>query len=168
MTKKDFFILIIKLFGLSSAVTNIFSVIPTNIVYALSEFDVISILWITVASVIVVGLFVLLVIKAELVVKFLKLDKGFDDDRIELGNLKSSDIIKIGVFIIGGILILKNIPGFLSNTYWALKHEVAGVPSNPEDSFDWIINGLNLIFGYLLLTNYDLIAKRFRAKEEDQ
>ena len=84
MTKKDFFILIIKLFGLSSAVTNIFSVIPTNIVYALSEFDVISILWITVASVIVVGLFVLLVIKAELVVKFLKLDKGFDDDRIEL------------------------------------------------------------------------------------
>jgi|JI9StandDraft_2_1071091.scaffolds.fasta_scaffold106268_2 hypothetical protein len=168
MTKKDFFILIIKLFGLSSAVTNIFSVIPTNIVYALSEFDVISILWITVASVIVVGLFVLLVIKAELVVKFLKLDKGFDDDRIELGNLKSSDIIKIGVFIIGGILILKNIPGFLSNTYWALKHEVAGVPSNSEDSFDWIINGLNLIFGYLLLTNYDLVAKRFRTKEEDQ
>jgi membrane-anchored glycerophosphoryl diester phosphodiesterase (GDPDase) len=166
MTKKDFFILMIKLFGLSSAVTNIFSVIPNNIAYAISYFDLVSILWIAGVSAIIIGLFILLVFKAEAIVEFLRLERGFEETRIELGNLNSSDVIKIGTFIIGGLMIIRNIPWFLSNTYWAFKNDIAGIPNGSKDSFNWAVNGLNLIFGYVLITNYDLIVKRFKRKEE--
>lgn len=166
MTKKDFFILMIKLFGLSSALTNIFSVIPNNISYAISYFDLLSILWIIGVSAIIIGLFILLVFKAEAIVDYLSLEKGFEENRIELGNLNSSDILKIGTFIIGGLMIIRNIPWFLSNTYWAFKNEIAGIPNGSKDSFNWAVNGLNLIVGYVLMTNYDLIAKRLKSKEE--
>lgn len=69
MTKRDFFILIIKLFGLYSIITSIFSVLSGNITFALTNFDVFGIIWIILALVIVLGLFVILIFKAENIVK---------------------------------------------------------------------------------------------------
>ena len=168
MTKRDFFILMIKLFGLFSLVTSIFSVIPSNISFALMELDIVSIIWILIAATAIGGLFVLLVFKAEKVVQMLKLDKGFDDNRIELGNLKSTDIVKIGAFIIGGLLILDNIPAFLSHTLFAFKGKNLGVAYKMEDKFNWAVSGINLIIGYLLLTNYGFVAAKLKDKSETE
>lgn len=115
MTKKDFFILAIKLFGLMSIVTSFFSGILNNISYALFKVDTLAIIWIGAAIVISIGLFVLLVFKADKIVSLLKLEEGFDDEKIELGNLNSSEILKVGTFIIGGLLFIHNIPIFLSH-----------------------------------------------------
>lgn len=162
MSKKDFFILTIKLFGLFSLVTSIFSVIPSNISFALMDIDIVSIMWIMIAATTIGGLFVLLVFKAEKVVQALKLDKGFDDNRIELGNLKSTDVIKIGTFIIGGLLLLNNIPGFLSHTLFAFKGKNVGIEYKMEDKFNWAVSAINLIIGYLLLTNYSFVADKMK------
>lgn len=162
MSKKDFFILTIKLFGLFSLVTSIFSVIPSNISFALMDIDIVSIMWIVIAATTIGGLFVLLVFKAEKVVQALKLDKGFDDNRIELGNLKSTDVIKIGTFIIGGLLLLNNIPGFLSHTLFAFKGKNVGIEYKMEDKFNWAVSAINLIIGYLLLTNYSFVADKMK------
>jgi len=116
MTKRDFFILIIKLFGLMTIVTSLFSVLPSNISLILMDIDAFSLIWIAATVIILIGLFVLLVFKADKVVGLLKLDKGFDEEKIELGSLNSTDIIKIGTFIIGGLLIIDSIPAFLSHT----------------------------------------------------
>lgn len=168
MTKKDFFLLTIKLFGMFSLVTSIFSVIPNNILFALMDVDIVSIIWITMTAAAIGSLFVLLVFKADKVVQMLKLDKGFDDNRIELGNLKSTDIIKIGTFIIGGLLILNNIPGFLSHALLAFKGKNLGVEYKPEDKFNWAVSGINLIIGYLLLTNYGFLADKMKNKSDDE
>lgn len=164
MTKRDFFIVLIKVFGLSSVITTIFSVLPGNIYFALLEIDNIAILWIAVTIIIVIGLFLLLIFRSGKIVSLLKLDKGFDNDKIEIGNLQQQDIIKIGVFIIGGFLILENTPGFLSHTYFALKWDVAGVEYTTQEKFDWGLSGLNLIIGFLLLTNYEWVARLFKTK----
>lgn len=168
MTKKDFFIAAIKLFGLFSLVTSVFSVIPSNISYALMDIDAISILWMMVAAIAVGGLFVLLVFRADSVVRALRLDKGFDDDRIELRGLKSADIIKIGTFIIGGLLILQNIPAFLSHTLFAYKSGNMGMPYRAEDKFDWAVSAINLVVGYLLFTNYEFVAKIMKTKSQEE
>ena len=55
----------------------------------------------------------------------------FDEEKIEIGNLKPTDIIKIGTFIIGGFLILDNIPAFLSHSLFAFKGEIIGLEYNP-------------------------------------
>ena len=106
MTKKDLFVLLIKIFGLFSAVTSLFSVLPNNIMFALDSVDVISIIWVTVAIAVILGLFLILIFKANKIVELLKLDRGFEEERIDFGNLSSTDIIKIGTFVIDGFLII--------------------------------------------------------------
>lgn len=168
MTKRDFFILAIKIFGLFSLVTSIFSTIPSNISFALMEIDIIPIIWIMIAAIAIGGLFILLIFKADKVVQALKLDKGFDDNRIELRDIKSTDIIKIGVFIIGGLLILNNIPRFLSHTLFAFKGENLGIDYEMEDKFNWAVSAINLIIGYLLLTNYGFVADKMKNGSNDE
>lgn len=168
MTKKDFFILIIKLFGLYSVVTSLFSVLPNNISFAMMNIDAYSILWIFLAIAIVTGLFLALIFKADKVVQLLKLDKGFNDDKIEIGSLKVTDIIKLGTFIIGGLLILDNIPAFLSHSLFAFKGDVISLEYNTQEKFNWAVSGLNLIIGFFLFTNYDFIAKKLNTKKTEK
>ena len=168
MSKRDFFILIIKVFGLYSVVKSIFSVLPGNISFAMSNIDFISISWILIAIIVVFGLFIVLIFKADKIVLLLKLDKGFDDEKIDIGNLKSVDIIKIGTFIIGGLLILENIPGFLSHTLFAFKGDIAGIKYNDQDKFYWAVSGVNLLIGFLLLTNYNFVAKMLKRDKSEK
>ena len=168
MTKKDFFILTIKIFGLFSVITNLFSVLPGNISFAIMDFNAFSLAWIAVAVLLVVGLFIFLVFKADKVVNLLKLDKGFEEDRIDFGNLKSADIIKISTFIIGGFLILHNIPIFLSNALLAFKGSMIGFEYGPKEKFEWIMCGINLIIGYLLMTNLNFVAKIFQKVKKEE
>jgi hypothetical protein len=120
------------------------------------------------AAIAVGGLFVLLVFRADRVVKGLRLDKGFDDDRTELGGLKPADLIKIGTFVIGGLLILHNIPAFLSHTLFAYKSSNMGMAYTAEDKFNWAVSAINLVVGYLLLVNYAFVAKIRKEKSMDE
>jgi membrane-anchored glycerophosphoryl diester phosphodiesterase (GDPDase) len=167
MTKRDFFILVIKLFGLMSILTSLFSVIPGNISFALTDIEAFSLIWIAFTILVVIGLFVILVFKADKIVGLLKLDKGFDDEKIELGSLNSSDIVKIGAFIIGGLLILDNIPGFLSHTYFAFKGSVSGQFYDTTDKFYLAVNGINIFLGYLLMTNYSFVERLLGTKSKE-
>jgi hypothetical protein len=166
MTKRDFFILIIKLFGLFSVVSSIFTILPSNIAFALTDVTTFSVIWIIASIVIMLGLFILLIFYSGNIVSMLRLDKGFDDDRIELSNLKPSDIIKIGTFIVGALLLLHHIPLFLSHTLFAFKGGVAGQPLNFKTKFDWTVSGLNILLGYLLLTNYAVVARLLQHKKQ--
>jgi hypothetical protein len=166
MTKKDFFILIIKLFGLFSLVSILFSGLPKYIPYFFIEIDIISIIWIMAIIGFSIGLFLVLVFNSEKLVSLLKLEKGFDDDRIDFGNLNTSDVIKIGTFIIGGLLLIDNIPTFLYHIFVAFKGEIIGMRYMSQDKFNWVVSLMNLIIGYLLLTNYDYVARFFKSKKK--
>lgn len=165
MTKKDFFILLIKIFGLFSIITNLFSVLPGNISIAFMDLDPMSAIWIIIAVALIFGLFVLLVFKAEKIVILLKLEEGFEEDRINFGNLKPSEIIKVATFIIGGMLILHNIPVFLNLSFFAFKHVSIGIINEPKDNFNLIVSGINIVLGYLLLTNYSFVSRLFEGKK---
>lgn len=168
MTKRDFFILAIKLFGLMSVVTTLFSGILGNISFALMDPSVFTWVWMVIAVLMVIGLFILLIFKADKIVGLLKLEKGFDDERIELGNLASSDIVKIGSFIIGGILVIENIPVFLSHTFYSFKDSVVGEIYNSSDKYQWLASAIKIIVGYLLLTNFSFVASLLRTKKEEK
>jgi hypothetical protein len=168
MTKRDFLILMIKLFGLSSAVTTIFSVLPNNVAFSFHYIDFSVVIWLGVVSIATVGLFWLLTFKADKLVDVLKLDKGFADERIELGDMKTDDIIKTGIFIIGGLLFIENVPGLLSQVFWAFKGEVVGLDFKAKEKFDLGISGLNVLLGFLLVTNYDRLARRLNKISEEE
>ena len=132
--------------------------------FSLGHLDATVAAWIVIVLVVTVGLFWLLTFKADRLVDILKLDKGFTGDRIELVNVKSTDIIKIGTLVIGGLLFLKNIPALLSNVFWAFKGDITGLEFSEKDKFNLVVSGLNVIAGYLLFTNYDFVSRRLMNK----
>ncbi|MCR9154806.1 MAG: hypothetical protein NXI09_11900 [Bacteroidetes bacterium] len=166
MTKRDFFILLLKIFGLYSLIASLFSALPGQLSFLIQSLDPISLIIMTVSIVIVLGLFALLIFKADKVVNLLKLDRGFDEERIELGKIDSDQIIKIGTFVIGGFLLLDHLPTFLSQTIFAFKASQIGLDHNDQDKTIWLANGVNIIIGYLLLTNYDFVAKGLKTKKK--
>ena len=175
MTKRDFFRIIIKLFGLYSLILTVFTYIPTNISYVTFQFEPIVLLWIFGAVTLTVLVYILLIRKTDLIIDFLKLDKGFDDERIEFRNFNSQKIMHLALILIGGFLIIDYLPDFLQYTYLAFKKEVSPNGLNQledfsfgkiTDYFNWVISGMNLIVGYILLTNYDRITKWLNRKEK--
>jgi hypothetical protein len=113
---------------------------------------------------VVAGLFWLLIFRADKVVAFLRLESGLSNERIELGNLKTDDIIKIGTFVIGGLLIIDNIPQFLSSAYWVVR----GNNPNASDRYDLAVSGLSILLGYLLVTNYAFVSRIINVKKDSE
>ena len=166
MTKRDFFRLIIKIFGLYSGIVAVFTVIPNNISNILMQFDTTVALFIIGTTLVIILFFLILIFKADLIIDILKLDKGFDDDTIQFENLNSESVVKIAIFLIGGFLIIDYLPSFLQYTYQAFKSKVQNSEylNTPVNSFHWIVSGINLLLGYLLITNYKVIANYFTKK----
>ena len=163
MTKRDFFILILKLFGLYAVITALFSVLPSNLLFALSDPDAFGVIWIVLVFVVIIGLFVLLIFKSDTIVRLLKLDQGFDDEQIDLSKINASGLVQIAVFIIGGVLIIDNIPLFLSHLLFSFKRDMSGIPDDSHSGFYWLVSTIKIVLGFVLITNYKFIAGLLRA-----
>lgn len=175
MTKRDFFRIVIKLFGLYSLILTVFNYIPSNIAYITIDFDLMTLLWIFGASSLVVLIYVFLILKTDRIINLLKIDQGFDDDRIEFGNFDSYKIFKFSLIVIGGFMIIDYLPNFLQYTYLAFKSKVSSTGLNyfeelgfgkTIDYFNWSIAGLNIVIGIIIITNYDRIAKWLTRKDK--
>ncbi|MBZ0246196.1 MAG: hypothetical protein K8H85_09640 [Cyclobacteriaceae bacterium] len=160
MVIRDFFILLIKLFGLFSLIKGL-----SLLSISLGRFDIIVLMSVIIGAGVIVGLFWLLISRADKLVDFLKLENGFSEKRIELGNVKPSDIIKLGTFIIGGLLVINNIPEFLSNAYWAFKGNISGDEFISSNRIKLTVSGLNILLGYLLATNYAFVSSIINEKK---
>lgn len=170
MTKRDFFILLIKILGLYFLISSLFSVLPGNISYVLTNIEWIGILWLLITVVIGVGLFAFLLFRSHKISDLLKLEKGFDKETIDFGGLKSVDILKMAIILMGGFLFIENIPSFLSHTLFAFKssipqgfdqvYESNGLLkyTNPADYIRWGSSAMNLIIGFTLITNFKKIS----------
>jgi hypothetical protein len=163
MTKRDFFILLIKLIGLFYLIKSLFL---TTLV--LRQLDVLALISFLVTLTVVVGLFWLLIFRADKVVAFLQLESGLSDERIELGNIRTGDIIKIGTFVIGGLLIIDSIPQFLNHAYWFVSANSSEQEFSSSDRYYLVVSGLNILLGYLLVTNYAFVSKIINVKKDSE
>ena len=115
-----------------------------------------------------IALFILLIFNSHRIVRFFKLEKGFDNDRIELGNLTTIEIVKIATFIIGGFLIIDNIPVFINQTFNAFYSDIQSQDITPDFKWNWFIDGLNILIGYLLITNLNFVVRLLRIKNKNE
>ena len=178
MTKTDFFRLMIKIFGLYLLVSIIFSTLPSCFTMFIEYFRYESfgtdgipfVIWCIICFFVPILLFILLIRKADTIIKFLKLDKGFDDDVINLKNFDKLQIFKMAAIIIGGIIFIENISPFLSDVLFYFKSKVGNdlfykVEYSPRDSANTTISALNIIVGYFLMAKNEAIA-RFISKDK--
>ena len=173
MTKRDFFRIIIKLFALYSLILTVFSWIPSNLVYTVYDLELLPILGVLGFTLLAILIYYFLIKKTDQIIDFIKIDKGFDNPNIELGNLATDKILMLGIILIGGLLLISNLADFIQYSFNAFKNNVQKGGLNiflndaGTDYFNWTFSALNIIIGYLLLTNYDKIAKWLNRKEKN-
>lgn len=167
MTKRDFFRILIKIFGLYSLILSIFTVIPQNISNVLFQFDIMMLLVILASTIISVGMFLVLLFKSDFIIDKLKLYKGFDDDKIIVGNLTNESILKLALIIIGGFLIIDYLPAVLFDLINAFKTKstFTSIEGNNVNYFDIVIGLVNILLGYLFITNYKIISQFLDKKQ---
>ncbi len=167
MSKKDFFRLIIKLFGLYCLITTVFQFIPAIYTYWALEIDKGT--WILAAGSILlfVFIYVLLIQKVDIIINRLKLDKGFDDDYLQIGDFDSSKLVSFASILIGGFLLVDYFPRFLYQAYDLFKkkiqysgHDYTSPLINLGPSeYDFALSIINIVIGFFLLTNYRHVAQ---------
>lgn len=166
MSKRDFFRIIIKIFGLYSLVLSIFSFIPQNISNVLFSFDVTMLLMIIASVIISCGLFLLLLFKTDSIIDLLKLDQGFDDEIINFSNFNSATILKLAIVLIGGFLIIDYTPRFLLDVINVFKYKVnySTIEGSSVSYFHLSLEAINIVIGFLLVANYKMLSKIIDSK----
>lgn len=163
MTITDFFRMLIKLFALYALVSNVYSVVQSFGIVAYVDEPMI-IIFVIFAWIIVITLFIFLLLYPDYFIDKLKLTRGFDNYQIDF-NINQNILIKIIVFIFGGILFIDNLPPFLINTYRNFSANVNGI-AGLENGPEWLLSGINIIVGYLLVTNYQWVVDFFNRKNK--
>ena len=164
MTNKDFFRLMIKLFGIYQFLLLIFTFLPSNLQLLFNDFFSIG----SIISIILITLFILAVYyvfvkNPDLIINFFKLDRGFDKNEITVSNLNSDTILQIGMVLIGSFLVVDNLGYFISSfiTYFKISYMKETFES--LKNFEaLILGGVNLISGFCLIIYRKQIAGKFQ------
>jgi len=164
MPKRDFFILIVKLFGLYSVVVGVFLIMPNSfsyLQYALIE----PTLFISLALVIIfmIVLMYFLINKAGKIVDLLKIEQGFESEEFNLGALKEASIVKIAIIILGGYIFLDSIPAFIRSTL-DMVNETEFIDYDGIENYAWVTSLVRLFIGLFLTFNYKPV-QQFILKE---
>lgn len=161
MTKKDFFRVLIKIFTLYGLLISAISFINQLTLLGQSINDIFFLISV-VGSFSVTLIFLYLVINfTDNIINFLKLDSGFDDDKIVFENLNNQSLYKIAIVILGGFLMVDSFPRIIMD----LVNEFKILASNnalfnhEANFYGEIIRVFNLVIGYVLITNASRIAK---------
>lgn len=175
MTKRDFFRLLIKIFALYALLITVFTLIPNNIFYTLIEFQPLIIIGSIGFVILVILLYYFIIKKTDWLIDITKIDKGFDDDEIMLEQLNSKVILNVGIILIGGIILVTNLTEFIQYTYFSFKYEIQKQNTldsifghsfgSDNDYFNWTFTGINVIIGYLLISNYHHISRWIEKRE---
>ncbi|WP_299333964.1 hypothetical protein [uncultured Psychroserpens sp.] len=174
MTKRDFFRILIKLFALYSLILTVFYWIPSNYIYTIYEFELLPVLSLLLFTLLAVLFYYALIKYTDNIINLTKVDKGFDDEFIKLGDLKTKQILMLGIILIGGFLLITNLTDFIQYTFLAFKDKVSAKSDylfsiteefgSPDDYFNWTYSAMNIILGYLLLTNHNRISNWLEKK----
>ena len=167
MTKRDFFRLVIKLFGLYSMILALFSFLPSNVsnlfIYK-DEYWMVALVLLSLLF--VVSLFMILLFKTDFIIDKLGLEKGFDDDKIILGNLKNEQIFKFGIIVIGGFLIIDYFPAVVFDIINIFKTKASNysIIGQEVNYFNFSVGIINIIIGLFFITNYKSISSYLDKK----
>ena len=155
MSIKDLFIIIIKLLGLYFLITNLFSDLAISVGYFLLEGDLGLFLGSLPRVIVTAGLWAGLILYANRLVEILKPHEGFEKDTVDFNGHGSEFVVKVGCFVIGGLLLINNLPLFIQEVSIAFQSE----SSESNGNMNWVGSAINLVIGVLLIRNHNQISK---------
>jgi len=169
MTKKDFFRLIIKTVAIYWTIVTVFSIIS----FLFSLYEVFEheksisrdIIVYPLSIAIFEILILILTIKyTDNIIKILRLDKGFDDAQIVIGSFDVLKWTQFAIIILGGLLFIENLPGFLTQTFSFFKQQISAkqiseFAPNRFVEIRYYTQIVSLVIGYLFISNNRAVAR---------
>jgi hypothetical protein len=172
MTKRDFFIVLIRVFALFLLLSTFFGVVPSLLPYSYSGSLWYFAITVLVTFAVLVGIFVVLLQHTGKVVDRLKLAKGYDDDRIELGNPNKVMLIRLAILFGGTYLIVDRLPFALLGIFAIFRKNINSYEAisfdAPADNTRLLLNILSIVMGYLLIANNGKLANWMERKTKSQ
>jgi hypothetical protein len=102
-----------------------------------------------------------LVLKTQGIIDLLKLEKGFDETRIDI-TLPYNKVLRIIIILIGGIVFITAIPSLAENLYSFITEDSLFNTSPRATSL--IVGVIQAIIGFLVMTNSDLVLRYINKK----
>ena len=123
-------------------------------------------LYLTGVVLLYVQLFRYCIFKTDLIINKLKLDQGFEDDRFEF-NIHRSTILKIAIIIIGGFLLIDNIPLLCKDglSYFQQVDNFRRFTDSPQAKYI-VFEFLKVFIGYFMLTCSRMIVNYIELKRK--
>ena len=166
MLHKDFFRLIIKLFGLYSLIVVLFTLLPEAIPQLFMFEASYGIFFVIPMIAIPVIIYLFLLFKTDLILKWLRLTDGFEEEKIILGDMSTVNLLKLASIIMGGLLIINNLPFFFIQSFFLFKDSLHNQTNDNSRQFQLSISAGKILIGYLMLRKFVWIGKLLRVKEE--
>lgn len=164
--------LIFRLFVLYTLVSTVlFSVSSTISAYSMTK-DVLLVVFGLVALALFVFLFYWLIQKTDSIITLLKLDKGFEGERIPFEKLDGRVLLQTGCILIGGFVFFNGIPDFLVQGYMLFSYKASNSITDslfgrePEYVLgDFVKAIIRMAVGYLVFANSFWISTKFSSTE---
>lgn len=155
--------LLIKILGLYFLVT-IISAILSPISAMILGGTIVQFVWPIIIQIVFAAIvFWLFFIKTDWILRFMRVDNEHSEDLIDFKDAKKDTIWDFAVVIVGGFLLVKHLPIFLSNLIYlfqTLSGQNEVTASYVTDmKIRSAINLLGIVIGYLMITNRQRISR---------
>lgn len=158
MSIRTFWILLLKILGIWLILGSL-TVIP-QFFSAFSFFsnnqndNITGVIVVIALLLLTIGIYLLIlklfVFNSNWIIDKLKLDKGFQDETIDL-NIKLKTVLTIATIVIGGLMFIDAFPMFCKEIFISFQQKTV---FREEANFSWIIfYFVKTLIGYLLMTN---------------
>lgn len=177
MTKRDLFRIVLKLGGLYFIITTFFNTLPGMVLFINdTAAQPLNLLLFIIIIILFALFFAMLIFKPDILINILKLDKNFDDDFVIMKQPSSSNILQIGIIILGVFVIIKQLPLLITNLLFSFKLFI--IDSGNDLTNQWQYTALTdyvkwgtqitaLLLAFLMITNSKTIT-RYIIKKNTQ
>lgn len=160
MKVKTFWLILLKIIGISLVLNGVNVLTQSFNILSIGENRAEVISWIlpVIALTVAVYFFILwlFVFKTSWLVDKLRLEKGFEEERIEI-NVQLPAALTIAIIVVGGIMLIDSLPQLCQQIFVFLRMKTA---LSDSEIPGWIILYLTeAVLGYLLMTNSRKITR---------
>lgn len=161
MSIKTFWTIFVKILGVWLVLESV-TLLPqlfSNIFYYNIYDQEVNYVWVAVAIILLVIFYLLIlrifIFRNDWFIKVLKLEKDFEEERIDV-NIKQSTLIRISIIVIGGLVFIDGLPIFCKQVFEFLQEEYV---FRESPSAAWVIfYFIKTAMGYLLMTQSNLLV----------
>ena len=175
MKVKTFWLILLKIFGIflvlrgANVILNFLSLYTMTTFRYVEDGEYLGLVLQIVASTLLIAIIYffilwLFVFKTSWLIKKLRLEKGFEDERIDL-NISLSNILSIAIIVMGGIMIIDSLPQLSKQIFYFYQQKIV---LREDPAIGWIILYFSeTILGFILMTNSKQITRFINKRASD-